>query len=227
MTPASRWWPRGPSSTPSSARRCWPAGIERSTYGPLHGWWRSPHLGKPGLTNLANHDVVVLAVGPHLKRPGAVDLEAALGVKALCALVSLVDTQPHAAHTPFFGGSQREVHQRLRHTGAVVVGQHIYLRQLGGVVGDTANEHGITDDSAVLLCGEDRTPRIAQILREALGRQVGVDERRDVLGCRRGRTGQRKGQRGDGRQLVNIDRARRDGVYGRRLGSQRFHCARW
>ena len=67
-----------------------------------------------GSTKLADHDVVVLARGADLKGPGAVDLEPALDVKALCALVSLIDAEPHAADAPFGGGGQRRVHQCRR-----------------------------------------------------------------------------------------------------------------
>ena len=115
---------------------------------------------------LPDHDVVAFACGAQLKRPGSVDGKAALAVKALCALVFLVDAQPHAARRPIRRRPPACVHQRRRHARAVVCGQHVHLRQLGGranfappaarpVVVDAANQHGVTDDSAVVSGGED------------------------------------------------------------------------
>lgn len=133
-----------------------------------------------GSYKLANHDVVILVVGSQSKRPGAVDLETSLRVEALCALVFLVDTQPHPERAPVGGGSQHLVHQCRSGSGAMITRQQVQLGQLHVPV-VTANEHGVTDNSAVMAGGEDGAPRIGQILGEPGRRQVGVDERRDVL----------------------------------------------
>lgn len=143
-----------------------------------------------------HHDVVVLQPGAQLKRSGTSDRKAALGVKALCPKVFLIDTQPHGPDLPVGDGAQRGAHQGGCCSGAVKVAEHVDLRQFGrgaqlngalnvGVIGDAANQHDITDDPAVVVCGENCPLRVAKIFREAGRRQVGRDESGDVLRCRR------------------------------------------
>ena len=77
------------------------------------------------------------------------------------------------------------------------------------VVADTANQHGVTDNSIIVAGGEDQPSRIGQILGEAYVGEVGRDERRDVRAGDRRWTRQRKGACGDAGQLGYVDGIRR------------------
>jgi hypothetical protein len=139
----------------------------------------------------------------------------------LGALIVLIDAQPYAAGAPFGGGRERGMHQRRRRTGAMIVWEHVHLGEFHGrsgvhgllhlgIVADTANQHGVTDNPIMLAGGEYPPLRIGQILGEAHVGKVGVNERRDVAGCDRRGAGQRKGACGDRSQLGDVDGIRRD-----------------
>src|SRR6202011_6344332 len=110
---------------------------------------------------LPHHHIVVFSTCAQLKYSDAVDGKAAPFVKPLCASVFLIDAQPYAAGAPFDGGGQRGVHHCRRYARAVMIRQHIHLRQLNGwsnthgalylrIVADTANQHGVTDNPIVV-----------------------------------------------------------------------------
>ena len=75
----------------------------------------------------------------------------------------------------------------------MAVGQHVHLRQFDRraqrdgaldivVVGHTANQHRVTDHSAILARGEHHAIGVGEVVAESLLGQVLVDERGDVLG---------------------------------------------
>src|ERR1700691_6324412 len=106
-----------------------------------------------GPRQLSNHDVVAFEMGAQLECPGAVDGKAALSVKVLSALVFLIDAEPYTLRAPFGGGREGGIHQSRRHARAVMLRQHIHLRELCsgsnvhgspyvGIVVDAADQHG-------------------------------------------------------------------------------------
>ena len=119
----------------------------------------------------AHHHVVVLDAGAEPKGLGAVDGKAVLGVKALRALVLLIDPEPHALR----------VRVRRRCCSASVISAaetpapwlsgstYIFEISTAGrsgdgplhivVVGNAANQHDVADHSAVLAGGEHQRGR--------------------------------------------------------------------
>ncbi len=108
-----------------------------------------------GRSDRAHHHVVVLDAGAEPKGLGAVDGEAVLGVKALRALVVLIDTQPHGLGGQIGGRGRapRSSAPRRRPPPWPSGSTYIFDISTAGrmrdgalhvvVVGHAANQHGV------------------------------------------------------------------------------------
>ncbi len=124
-----------------------------------------------GRSERAHHHVVVLDAGAEPKCLGAVDREAVLGVKALRALVVLIDAQPHALGVEVGGAvatPRSSAPRRRPRRGCRAARTSSTARRRGAavtarcdivVVGHTANQHGVAHHSAVRARGEHQRGR--------------------------------------------------------------------